>query len=441
MQRKLIIYLFIISTCLSCNGLVKVDPPQTDLLRSAVFTKDETANAAAIDMYAQLGSAVSLACGGTASISFYGALSADEVTTMLAAWLPNIQRISDNNIDPAASEISDLWGGLYKVVYRSNAVLEGIADSKLTPALVRQMEGEALFLRAFAYFYLVNFFGDVPMVLSTDYKQSTGIGRMPAATVYEKILSDLETARPLLDDGYAYSGGERARANRGAVDALRARAFLYTGDWENAEATATSLINNATDYGMPPLDQVFLRNSREAIFQLQPEGGYTMDALTGNYYVEMRPSLIADFEAGDQRKAQWTQDLAITKYRSITANSFQEYSMVFRLAEQYLIRAEARTQLENVDGAQDDINEIRHRAGLGNTDADDKATLLEAIAQERRIELCLEWAHRWLDLKRTGRATTVLSAIKAGWKATDVLYPLPEGQVLLDKSTGQTDGY
>ena len=108
--------------------------------------------------------------------------------------------------------------------------------------------------------------------------------------------------------------------------------------------------------------------------------------------------------------------------------------MLLRFAEQYLIRAEARAQLNNLGGAQADINMIRTRAGLSGTTAMDQASLLAAIEMERGRELFCEWGHRWFDLKRLpslitpdtkSRADDVLGALKSTWKSTAVIYPIP----------------
>jgi starch-binding outer membrane protein, SusD/RagB family len=121
-----------------------------------------------------------------------------------------------------------------------------------------------------------------------------------------------------------------------------------------------------------------------------------------------------------------------------------EYSTLLRLAEQYLIRSEARAQQNNIAGAQQDINVIRARAGLTATTANDKASLLMAIEQERKVELFTEHGHRWLDLKRTGRAEVILAPIKgSNWQPTDVLYPIPQYQILNDPAmnNAQNPGY
>ena len=119
-----------------------------------------------------------------------------------------------------------------------------------------------------------------------------------------------------------------------------------------------------------------------------------------------------------------------------------EYYIVFRLAEQYLIRAEARAQQGNIGGGQADINLIRNRSGLANTIASDKGNLLSAVEHERQIELFAEWGHRWLDLKRTNRADQVLGAIKgASWQSTDKVYPIPQSQIQLNPFLTQNPGY
>jgi hypothetical protein len=117
---------------------------------------------------------------------------------------------------------------------------------------------------------------------------------------------------------------------------------------------------------------------------------------------------------------------------------------VFRLAEQFLIRAEARAHLDKITGANSakaDLNMIRDRAGLPPTVASTKEEMLAAILQERRMELFVEWGHRWFDLKRTGKASEVLSVLKPRWDPTDVLYPIPYNELQLNPNMMQNAGY
>ncbi|MNR31887.1 SusD family protein [compost metagenome] len=107
-----------------------------------------------------------------------------------------------------------------------------------------------------------------------------------------------------------------------------------------------------------------------------------------------------------------------------------------------MIRAEARAHLGNVSGAQTDLNKIRRRAGLSDTPADTQSELLAAILKERQVELFTELGHRWFDLKRFGLANEVLGAHKTAWNSTDILWPLPQSELLLNENLlPQNPGY
>src|SRR5690606_22566439 len=141
-----------------------------------------------------------------------------------------------------------------------------------------------------------------------------------------------------------------------------------------------------------------------------------------------------------------------TKYKdNRSADGITEYSMVMRLAEQYLIRAEARARQDKLtdavegvgNSAESDLNAVRTRAGLAGTDADTKSSMLLAIEDERLRELYTEWGHRWLDLKRTNRTTAVLEPLKPGWNETKELFPIPAIQFINDPAMEgqQNPGY
>jgi starch-binding outer membrane protein, SusD/RagB family len=98
-------------------------------------------------------------------------------------------------------------------------------------------------------------------------------------------------------------------------------------------------------------------------------------------------------------------------------------------------------QLGNIAGALQDLNVVRNRASLSNASAIDQAVILLEIEQQRRVEFFSEWCHRWLDLKRTGRADAVLGAIKSGWQSTDVLFPIPQQEIDRNRQLTQNQGY
>jgi hypothetical protein len=332
--------------------------------------------------------------------------------------------------------------------------------------------GEAKFMRALCYFYLVNLYGDVPLELGTDYKVNSLAARMPKAQVYQQMVADLKDAQGLLNGSYPdvtllKTTTERVRPTRWAAMALLARVYLYTGDWPDAEAQADSVIAHSTLYGLSALGSVFLKNSTEAIWQLQPvttgSVSNTSDAVefilpvsgpSAGFPVYLSNHVTDSFEAGDKRRTTWVGSVTAGgktynyayKYKvNSAAAAVSEYLMVLRLAEQYLIRAEARVQQGNTGGVSD-LNIIRTRAGLAAYAGPiDKASLLSAILHERKMELFCELGHRWLDLKRTGTANAVMSGVTPGkggvWSGDDELYPLSITDVQEDPHLGQNPGY
>jgi hypothetical protein len=266
------------------------------------------------------------------------------------------------------------------------------------------------------------------------------------------MKADLLFAQSTLVPDYSVSGNARTRANKWVATALLAKVYLYKGEWANAEAQATAVINNTALFGMPnDLTKVFTTTSTEAIWQLYNDAnGFTALAsvVLPNpvsqvpTYV-LRPQLVSAFEPGDQRRVRWTTDLTYngtvytypSKYKSNKTGENTEYFTVFRLAEQYLVRAEARAQQDNFKDAGSDLSAVRQRAGLGIITVADRGTALAAVEQERRVELNVEWGSRWFDLKRTNRADAVLGALKpTTWKSTAVLYPVPSGQITINSN-------
>lgn len=459
MIRKFFI-LLIVWLC-SCETFLDVEPPNTKILGELVFEDDATAVAAISGLYLELSSSSNFAGGSPFSIVGLAGLSADELQTY-EALEPEFVDFQTNNIIPDNRNILGLWTSLYKVIYQANAILEGLEKSdKVTPGTSSQLRGESLFIRALCHFYLVNCFGDVPLVLTTDYKANAVVSRTPTDIVYNQVEEDLLEAESLLNTVYVSQG--KARPNKFAATALLARFYLYTQDWPRAEDKATNIITQSTLYGLPPdLNSVFVAGSKEAIWQLQSqdgsryanEGYYFSPSIALSYNV-LNDTLLSAFEPNDQRKNDWIRTISTGvylpyKYKKSSNNTgpqTEEYSVVLRLAEQYLIRAEARAQQPGkLNLAIADVNMIRDRAGLAVLQDTDpgisKDSLLIVIEQERRIEFFAEWGHRWFDLKRWGRATGVLDPVKPNWSSYDTLYPLPEEELRRNPNLRpQNNGY
>lgn len=438
-------------TCLcACDDFVRIEPPRTDLVRSTIFESNETAEAAMADIYYQLATS-GFASGTGSSISFYGALCADEMINYRTDAVLELTQINNNSLEASNELLARLWSDLYNTVYKTNAMIEGLNEvNKITLGIRNRLEGEARFVRAFAFFYLTNLWGDVPLTLTTNYQINDNLRRTPEQEVYQQIILDLETAKKILPSDYSFSANERVRASAMAASALLARTYLFTGEWANAEIEASAIIENELYQLEPALSNVYRTTSKEAIFQLWSRDSpnewvtFLVHPLIGPVSGALQKEFVDSFETSDQRATIWIGNVSYqgetyshsTKYASPAAPP-EDYSTVLRLAEQYLIRAEARTQLNKILDAQEDLNRIRFRAGLANTSASDKATLLLAVEQERKSEFFAEWGHRWFDLKRTGRADVILGPIKEEWNSNDILFPIPEIQLINNPSLTQ----
>ncbi len=347
-----------------------------------------------------------------------------------------------------------LWRDLYGNIYRANYAIKNLETTTLSTSLKNQLLGEAKFWRAWSYFYLVNFFGDVPLVTTTEIFNNSLSPRVPTAGVYQQMVTDLTEAKNLLTNNYPSL--ERARVNKRVAAAFLARVHFYQQNWPAAEAEATEVIGSGT-YSLvtASLDSVFKKASNEVILQLANTTGVTSwggefipAATTPN--IVLYDTLANTFEANDKRKVSWTRSIISGgktyyypyKYKIRTGSTGNEYHVMLRLAEMYLIRSEARAQQNRITEAVADINLIRQRAGitlLPNTIS--QAGLLSALEHERWVELFTEWADRWFNLKRTGKADAVLSRIKPQWQPHQKLYPIPNTELQANPNMVNNPGY
>lgn len=440
----------------SCEPL-EVEPPNDELTSELVFTDDATAEATVLGLYSSMMFDSGFASGDFGSITMLAGLAGDDFISNTGTVEMN--EFLNASIIPTNAWLEYfLWNTGYMHIYHCNAILEGLELSiDISEDLKKRLEGETRFLRAFFYFYLVNMFGEVPLNLSTDYKVNSIAGRTATNEIYGQIVNDLLMAGQLLPENYSLSANERVRANKWASKALLARVYLYLEEWEKAEAFSTEVISEEGLFQLVALEEVFLKNSSEAIWQLQPvssgyntkEGASFIAFATSPNFVSLSEELLHAFEVRDLRRQQWVGELVTTerthhypfKYKISFGSELVEYSMVLRLAEQYLIRAEARARQGKTELALSDLNLIRSRSGLDNVSVNDPDLLLEAIYKERRIELFSEWGHRWFDLKRTGRAEGFLSPLKPDWSPEMLLFPIPQKELLNNPNMNQNPGY
>lgn len=459
----------------SCKGLITVDSPNNRISDKNVFSLDETAIAMVTNLYSQLDQDDHSfsSDGRLMNISLYAALSSDEIS-IYGANNVTFYQLYTNSL--TANNGPYTWSDIYTKIFVINSAIIGITNSKsLSSNIQRQLLGEMKFMRAFCYFYLVNLYGDVPLVLSIDPLVNASLARETKDKVYDQILDDLKSAQTLLSESYLSgnltgSTNERVRPTKWAATALLARVYLYLSNYVDAEEQSNILINHSDLYSLDSLNGVFIKNSKECIWQIQNvynTGANTGEGQTfilpstgpdGNTYpVYLSDYIVNDFENGDLRKNSWVSSIVTAtgskyyfpyKYKSgaLTASGAStEYLMVFRLGEQYLIRAEARLQQGKTDQGLTDINKIRERAGLIDITTTSKDSLLNILLHERKMELFTEWGHRWFDLKRTNTVNSIMDTITAAkggvWQTFKQLYPISTTELLADPNLVQNIGY
>jgi len=464
--KKVIYTLLIVSvTGTSCEKILDQEP-QAALDASTAFTTRQGVEAGVLGIYSTLQSA-----------NYYGLrywaladLYADVLTH--TGTFPSFAQYANRQLLPDNVENTNMWSAIYDGINRANniiAAVPGIND----PAFNKETAlAEARFLRALMYFDLVRAWGGS----LNGYNQAGGTGvplftqptltpadatpkaRSQEVDVYQLINDDLDYAMANLSASH-----RNGRANIDAATALKARFELYRGNWEQAETLATTVIDKfkgATAFGglVPGSSYATLWTTKnvtpESIFELQfdPTDAnsiaffYFTTTLGGRNEVSSSNALANAHESGDLRLPVNVTTASSTP-PVVPANKTLKYTridgtdnyIVIRLAEVYLIRAEARARRGNLNEALDDVNLIRRRAGLPEITATSQDEVLLAIEKENYIEFAHE-GHRFFDLRRNNREDVILGF--AGQNEFRSRWPIPQREVLTsNRVIEQNQGY
>jgi hypothetical protein len=410
---------------------------------------------------------------------------------------PEIFSAEDLTLVPTNSRLWNDWSQLYNAILKANTVLQkvpAIADTKLDNGNRRnQILGEASFLRAYHYYQLVKMWGAVPLITSpitSTEPSETQTPRSSVADVYTQIITDLTFAAENLPDTYGDDAGtNKARATKGAANAMLAKVYAQKPDRDYAKvvAYADAVINSPAGYALltkfADLFDGAHYNNAESIMEVQFVGGTegnwgpslllppSITNTTWRKFITPSHDLVNAFDAaGDtQRKdasilfedAPWVDEFwspAVNgsvpfafKWKSNGGGASTNRQYIVRLADIILLKAEALNATGQFDKAKDALNQIRHRAGLGDTPATTADDLRLAILNERRLELTQE-AQRWDDLRRYDMAVSVMNALdetnlitgnKKEYKMTKEkeLLPIPQSERNRNLQLGQNPGY
>lgn len=429
----------------ACENFLDVKPRES--ISDAVTIVDRVSAESALNgVYSALGA------GGYYGTTFQSIayLSGDNI--VWTGSQSQVQEFINHRVNPENSTIGGAWNAIYATINRANNVIDKVGtvtDASLTNEIRNRIIGEALAIRGLAYFDLARTYGGVPIILTPTISPSDnrGIPRATQQQTFERALADWNQSESLLPETT-----NRFRVTRKTVWALKARYFLYQKQYAEAEQFASRLIQDTNYELIAPFSAFFAnqaRGTRESVFEIfyngtteinnhrnqwQPQtNGGTRQWAPNNTLV----GLLNTVGTGGGRVALIGRDVQNRWFGNLYYRlPGSDPSYIFRIAEAYLIRSEARAFLGNLTGALSDLNAVRSRAGLNPATATVQSEVLLAIENERRLEFAFE-PHRWFDLVRTERAAAVLNITEP----FRYLMPIPIDQLLADEALVQNPGY
>jgi len=354
------------------------------------------------------------------------------------------QRVGQNETYTDFYQENKTWTEVYRLINVANNILESVptvpTDTESEKEGALKVSGEAHFLRGFYYFWLANLYGQPyqPSTASTDLavplKTSEAVedvkfSRASVQTIYDQVLADLLQAEKELEQVRA-KRTSLYRADVVAVQLLLSRVYLYMQDWNQAAKYAAKVVK-----AHPQLQDIVTQTEAKFAIAANPENLFSMggDDLPCLFYYGYQGFKVSDdlynaYGSNDNRRRQWywhkglftgcvkhaegnkyfNQNPATTNYyndayyegyRGVLAPVSSLF--LLRSAEAYLNLAEAEAYRGNETEALTALNTLRNKrynSGAKLSDITGTA-LIDAIRQERRLELALE-GHRWFDLRR-----------------------------------------
>lgn len=413
---------------------------------------------------------------------------------------PSFYEVDYLDISATNDKVNQSWGNLFNAILKANIVLErvhDVSDPLMTEQRKNEIIGEALFLRAYHYYSLVNLFGGVPLILdatkSTD-AASVNVPRSTAEQIFEQIITDLEEASKLLPDTYGTDANvNKARATAGAAWALMAKVYAQkpSPEYNVVLDCIDKVEKSAANYRLIDYTHLFdgaHYNNEESILEVQwiagSDGNWGPQMLlppsvsgdSWRKFVTPSKDLIAAFDAeGDEirknasvlfENVAWIDEyygidepsdenalpnnVAFAyKWKNAAGWSSGDRQYLLRYGDIVLLKAEALNETNALDLAAAEVNLIRQRVDLPVLTSEQKSSkkvMRQTILNERRLELAQE-AQRWDDLVRYGVVVETMNnlveidlrsnqAVNYNMTADKLLLPIPQQE--LDRNPNLT---
>ena len=452
---KNIVLIFCLGVLLSCENLVEVSAPTNQLGTPQVFENVQTANAALAGLYADLRDQSLISGAGYFTMSTLAASYADD----LVCYNNDQNGVMDiylNQQQETNTKITNLWNTAYTQIYYANSIIYGAElSSSLSAEEKNQLKGEALLIRSLLYFYLQQFFGNIPYTTSIDYEFNRNLNKTESTVLLEHLESDLKEAISLLKD--TYRNPLRIYPNRKVAELVLTKVYLTTQQFQLAEQTANEILLSPLYEFQSDLNEVFHNTGSHILWQMGPQnnGDATKEASfyyfndVAPYAYALNEDLVNSFADDDLRKQSWMTPVSFNgntwyrpyKYKNLSGTNTNEYSVVFRLEEVYFILAEALAKQNRENEALPFLNASRERAGLTPLISLSDEDFIAELLSEKRREFFTEFGHRFLDLKRLGQLNELLDT-KPNWEDYKSVWPLPQNELLLNSNLSpQNQGY
>ncbi|GAB3908552.1 RagB/SusD family nutrient uptake outer membrane protein [Larkinella knui] len=479
MKKKLIVFLILAGSAFSCKDFLDLNPDY-QISDQTFYENQNDYETALTGVYSTFRGLFS-----SSAILYLAELDTDNTEIQWSSPSADEMQMDQNAPTSTNAFVSSSWNTCLYTISRSNAILTRIDGASFDQATKDRIKGEAKFLRAYSYFYLVRLFGTAPIISQTfsspSQVTSADLTLKPKDEVYKVILADLAEAETLLP---ATLNSDRTRASRPTVKAVLGKVHLTLKNYDLA-ATKLKEVIDAKTYSLVADYKTLFTNGNnnlpESIFEIEYVAGRSMgnnysaiftpaitsmaifpNNLQGSGRIVPTLDLIRAYEPGDARKAVSVNDsvlliggkksysrygLKFVDFKAIDLSDGTVTFTVLRYADVLLMYAEVLNEQGKTADALPYLNQVRKRAGLADKTGLSQADLRLAIEKERRVEFLLE-GQRWFDLVRTGRAQTVLNAhyasLNLSFKVDDfeLVFPIPQNEVDLNPTLiKQNPGY
>ncbi|AUD07591.1 RagB/SusD family nutrient uptake outer membrane protein [Spirosoma pollinicola] len=478
MKNRLLALLFLTASLSSCHDFLNLKP-EYQISDQSFYQNQNDFETALVGVYSTTRGLYT-----TSNLLYMSELTTDNAEIQWSSPSADEMQLDQNAVTPTNAYVLAVWRTCLYTISQSNNILNRIDAVNFDQTTKNRIKGEAQFLRASSYFYLVRLFGNVPITNQTFSSpaqvSSADLTLKPQAEVYTQIVADLTSAESLLP---ATLNTDKTRTSQMTVKTLLGKVYLTQKSYDLA-ATKLKEVIDAKQYSLMADYKTLSTNGNtnlaETILEVDFLSG---QSLGNNYSAVFTPSitsmaifpgnaqgsgrivptldLIRSYEAGDARKVISVNDsitliggkksysrygLKFVDFKAVDPGDGSVSFTILRYADVLLMYAEALNEGGKTTDALLYLNQVRQRAKLAALSGLSQADLRLALERERRVEFLYE-GQRWFDLVRTGRAQTVLNAHYASQKLSfsvqdfELFFPIPQTEIDLNPALKQNIGY